>query len=207
MNFTYLQHPCISSFHGKIHLLLTTDFYTQVHEMSLVPRKKTSHGNVTFSRILCYILANWEHIMNMGYTTACPWHMLAAHSKFTDKVGTISWICWLSHDECSERAIEWDEILNLWWKLQSIPTCIQSNDCRGTLRRIGWLSFDLQEDHPGHWQNCIYTTLPYHLPQCILSISAQSFELVPTRMNSRRSSTLILSLLLPFLFDLICSSF
>jgi hypothetical protein len=43
-----------------------------VHEMSLVPRKKTSHGNVTFSRILCYILANWEHIMNMGYTTACP---------------------------------------------------------------------------------------------------------------------------------------
>jgi hypothetical protein len=53
MNFTYLQHPCISSFHGKIHLLLTTDFYTQVHEMSLVPRKKTSHGNVTFSRILC----------------------------------------------------------------------------------------------------------------------------------------------------------
>jgi hypothetical protein len=53
MNFTYLQHPCISSFHGKIHLLLTPDFYTQVHEMSLVPRKKTSHANVTFSRILC----------------------------------------------------------------------------------------------------------------------------------------------------------
>jgi hypothetical protein len=53
MNFTYLQHACISSFRGEIHLLLTTDFYIEVQEMLLVPRTKTSHGNVTFSRILC----------------------------------------------------------------------------------------------------------------------------------------------------------
>jgi hypothetical protein len=55
MDFTYLQHPRTSSFHEKIHLLLTTHFHTIVQEMSLVPRKKTSHGNVMFSWILCNI--------------------------------------------------------------------------------------------------------------------------------------------------------
>jgi hypothetical protein len=53
MNFTYLQHPSTCSFHGEIHLLLTTHFHSTLQEMSLLARKKMSHANVTFSRILC----------------------------------------------------------------------------------------------------------------------------------------------------------
>jgi hypothetical protein len=55
------QTPCqwCQKWQYEIHLLLTTDFYTQVHEMSLVPRKKTSHANVTFSRILCFFLLEY----------------------------------------------------------------------------------------------------------------------------------------------------
>ena len=37
------------------HLILILDFYTQVHEISLVPRKKTSQSNMTFSQILINI--------------------------------------------------------------------------------------------------------------------------------------------------------
>ena len=56
MNFTYLQHPSTSSNHGKIQLLLTMHFHCTLQEMSLVPKKKTSQANVTFSQILCFMI-------------------------------------------------------------------------------------------------------------------------------------------------------
>ena len=140
--------------------------------------------------MVIFIFVNSENTNNMGYTIVCSsntcqqfiWYslmwqirqktLLKWHRKI-DEVGTKSWICWLSHDECNEQAIKRDEILNLWWKPQFIHACIGSNNCRGTLKKIKRFSFDLQKDHLDRWKKCIYTSLPYYLLQCVLSIFVQ----------------------------------
>jgi hypothetical protein len=117
----------------------------------IVPRNQ---GHLGIVYLKCFLS---KRAVNYGYIYICKlrghkqygiynsmpsWHMLTVHSELTNEVGTKSWICWLSHDKCSEQAIEWDEILNLRWNPQSIPACIGSNDCGWILKKIGQFSFD-----------------------------------------------------------------
>jgi hypothetical protein len=65
------------------------------------------------------------------------------------------WATMIAVNELRRVMINWifTECLN-----PSLP-CIRSNGWGRTLRRIGRFKLDLQADHLGRWQNCIYSSL------------------------------------------------